>query len=138
MNAIARYPDWRARLTAYLAAGAREPFAYGRHDCALFAAGAVAAMTGIDLAAPFRGRYRSLRGGLRVMRAAGYADHVALAAAHLPACDPARALPGDLAVFDTPDGRALGVVQGPGVYVLGPSGALSIMPRTAASGALTV
>jgi hypothetical protein len=115
-----RLPDWKQRLIAYLEDCVRRPFQFGRHDCALFAAGAVQAMTGTDPAADWRGRYRTLKGGLKAVRRAGYADHIALAAAVLPEVHPAFAAPGDLAVIGTPDGPALGVVQGEGVYVLGP------------------
>lgn len=117
-----RYPDWQERLTAYLASVAHRPLEPGVHDCALFAANAVLAMTGTDLAAAWRGRYRTLRGGQRVLRAAGYADHIALAASHFAEMPAAYARPGDLAVVDGPHGPALTVVQGRGVYVLTPSG----------------
>ena len=66
-----RLSNWTAPLIEYLAAAARRPFKPGHHDCALFAAGAVAAMTGTDFAAQWRGRYTTLRGGLRVIRRAG-------------------------------------------------------------------
>lgn len=36
-----------------------QPFAYGQRDCCLWVADAVEAMTGTDIAAPFRGRYHS-------------------------------------------------------------------------------
>ena len=117
-----RHPDWQARLVAYLHAARLRPFAYGRHDCCLFAADAVAAMTGVDIAAPWRGRYTTLRGGIRVLRRSGHRDHVALAAAHFAEIPPLSAQPGDLAVLATQAGPALGVVQGEAVYVLGPQG----------------
>lgn len=123
---LMRAPDWAPRLTRYLAACARRPYQPGQHDCALFAAGALAAMGGPDLAAPYRGRYRTLSGGRRVLRADGFADHVALAAAHLPLrAGPAR--PGDLVVVPTDDGPALGVVQGALVYAVTPAG-LGLVP----------
>lgn len=111
---MTRLPGWQTRLTAFLAQVARQPFTPGRHDCALFAAGAVEALTGVDLAADWRGRYRTLRGGVRVLRRAGYRDHVELARAHFPVTASPR--PGDLAVLPTPEGLALSVVQGLHVY----------------------
>lgn len=126
-----RHPDWQARLVAYLHASAREPFKPGRHDCALFAAGAVLAMTGQDMAAGWRGRYTTLSGGLRVLRKAGHADHVALAASMFPEVPVAMAQPGDLAAVPTPDGLALGVVQGEAVYVIGPGGLALVSLMTA-------
>lgn len=62
---MTRCEDWHARLAAYVFDAGRTPFAYGSHDCALFAAGAVEAMTGTDLAAGWRGIYRTLAGASR-------------------------------------------------------------------------
>jgi hypothetical protein len=121
-----RLVDWRSRLTAFVADAARRPFAPGHHDCALFAAGAVAAMTGFDAAADWRGRYTTLRGGLRVLRREGYADHLALVTAHLPPVHPAFARAGDLAAVPGPEGMALGVVQGERIYVLHPGGLATV------------
>lgn len=120
---------WQLRLAQFLGDAARRPFQPGRHDCALFAAGAVHAMTGLDLARGWRGKYRTLAAGQRALERAGYTDHVALAAAHLPGTQ--RPRPGDIAVIDTGDGQALGVVQGHMAYVLRPAG-LGLVPLTAA------
>lgn len=125
---IARRPDWFPRLLSWLGECRAMPFAYGRHDCALFAAGAVQAMTGYDFAAGYRGRYSTLAGGLRVLRRDGFSDHVELAARHLPVCHPAQAMPGDLAVFAADGGRVLAVMQGQGAYVLHATGRLAWRP----------
>lgn len=125
-----RPTGWQARLGVWLASTARMPFAPGSHDCALFAAGAVQAITGVDLAADWRGRYRTLRGGVRVLRKAGYADHIALARAHFPAT--ATPCAGDLAVITTPEGPALGVVQGVMIYAPASIG-WGLEPRSAAT-----
>lgn len=123
-----RTADWRQRLTDYLAAQAlARPV-----DCALWAAGAVEAMTGFDPAAAFRGRYTTLRGGLRVLRSAGFDDHIALIRHHFPEVDRHQARPGDIAVIDGPSPQALGIVQGPaGVYVL-TTGGIGTVPIEAA------
>lgn len=126
----ARLIGWQSRLTAWLATVSRTPFAPGQHDCALFAAGAIEAMTGCDLAADWRGRYRTLRGGVRVLRKAGYADHIALARSHFPLTTSPR--PGDLAVIQTPEGLALGVVQGAMIYAPAAIG-WGLVPRSAAT-----
>ena len=86
------------------------------------------AQTGVDLAAPYRGRYTTYAGGRRVLRKAGYDDHVALIAAHLPEAHVSEALPGDIAIVPTEDGPAVGVVHGVAVYVLHPTGQLSFVP----------
>lgn len=127
-----RHADWKTRLHAYLADCASTPFAFGTHDCALFAAGAVAAMTGDDFAADYRSRYTTLKGGLRLLQKAGFEDHITLAAFHLPKVHRAWVTPGDLAVVDTPEGAALGVYQGEGVYVLHVTDRIGVMAVDAA------
>ncbi len=125
-----RVPDWKVRLSDYVSACARMPYALGQHDCALFAAGAVAATTGDDPAAAWRGTYQTKEGGLRALRRAGHADHIAAAAAVLEEIHPAFAAMGDVAcVADPVTGQlALGVVQGEMVYVLREDG-LGLLPR---------
>lgn len=134
-----RLPDWRPRLAQYLSEVARQSFRPGRHDCALFCAGAVEAMTGLDTAADWRGKYRSLKAGGKALAAAGFEDHVALVASMCPQVPPALAQVGDLAALPSDDGEflALGVIQGPKVYVLQPSG-LALVSRLHAQKAFKV
>ncbi len=115
-----RLPDWQERLTGYLCRCARTPYQIGDHDCALFAAGAVEAVTGIDPAADWRGQYATKTCGLRMLRLAGHADHIAATAAVLPEIDPVFAAAGDIACVaeDATGQLALGVVQGELIYVL--------------------
>lgn len=134
---IARLPDWRPRLTAYLAETAQDGFRYGSNDCALFSAGAVRAMTGHDLAAAWRGSYTTLQGGLKRLRKAGYEDHVAMADHRFTRVAPAFAQIGDIALLDTAEGRALGIFTGETIACLGPRG-LGHLPREAATCAWTV
>lgn len=133
----ARAPDWQGRLIAYLEETARQPFRPGTLDCALFAAGAVRAMTGTDPAAAWRGRYTSVKAGLKALRAAGFADHIAVVSASFAEIPPAFAAPGDLAQVTDLDGLpALGVVQGELIYVLRPgdtrNGGVGLVPLTLA------
>ena len=126
--------DRLSLLIAYAAEAGARPFRPGRQDCALFAAGWIKLATGRDLARGWRSRYRSLRRGQRLLQEAGFADHVALAAAHLPEIAPAFAQVGDLAVLDD---NALGIVAGEMIYCLRPDG-LGLVPRGQMRRALAV
>lgn len=128
MAGLARLPDWQPRLHRWLLTVPGRRVQPGQHDCCLFMAGAIAAQTGIDLAAPWRGRYTTMSGGRRILRKAGYEDHVALVAAHLAEGHVSAARPGDIAIVPTEDGPAGGVVQGGAVYVLGQTGRLVLVP----------
>ena len=119
--------DRLSLLIAYASESGTRPFRPGRHDCALFAAGWVKLATGQDLARGWRSRYRSLKRGQQLLEAAGFTDHVAFAASHLPEIAPAFAQVGDLAVLDD---QAFGIVAGEMIYCLRPEG-LGLVPRSA-------
>lgn len=53
---MTRYPDWPSRLEHFLLEEKDRVFRYGIFDCALFCAGAIEAMTGVDIALAYRKR----------------------------------------------------------------------------------
>lgn len=112
---IERLPDWEQRLHDYVAALEGSSFSWGTLDCALFAAGAVMAQTGVDLAADFRGRYRTARGSVRALRRFGAGTLAATIAARLPAIEPAFAQRGDVVMAD----GIAGVCVGPRALFVG-------------------
>ncbi|MGA2650427.1 MAG: hypothetical protein ABSF28_07880 [Terracidiphilus sp.] len=80
---LVREIHWATRsLHLFLRANARTPFKWGTFDCALFAADGIKAMTGVDIAADFRGKYsteeeafaliKHITGGTTVEDAAAY------------------------------------------------------------------
>jgi hypothetical protein len=113
---------WQARLRQYLGECERRQFQAGQLDCALFTSGAVKAMTGEDFARGWRGKYRSLAQGKKMLADAGLGDHIALAASLLDEVHPAFAQAGDVAVVADGGALALGIVQGEHVYVMGVDG----------------
>lgn len=120
------------RLHDYIAAWRRRRYRPGSADCAQFAAGWVKASTGRDLAAGWR--YRSLRRGQEVLRAAGYDDHVAYAAAHLEEVPILHAREGDIVVVE----GQFGICAGGLVFVLHPGGGLGTVPLLSAERAFRV
>jgi len=70
MIALSRVPHWPLQLDALLSARLRMPFEWGVFDCTIFAADAVQAITGVDLAAQHRG-YRGVRPALRLLAQSG-------------------------------------------------------------------
>ncbi|WP_113154788.1 hypothetical protein [Nitratireductor sp. OM-1] len=117
---------WRPSLADYFSQVQGRPFAWGSFDCALFAAGAVEAMTGVDFAKGYRGAYTTLAGGLRLLRTEGFETHADFAAAHLTEIHPSKAQVGDIAAIAVSDAGlfALGVVQGARIIFLRPEGGL--------------
>lgn len=119
---IRRKGSWRSALVKEIERWRRTPFAWGTHDCGLFAAACVEAMTGEDFSAPFRGRYHTAGGAARALRKAGHESVVSLAASLFPEIHPSKARAGDLAAISTAEGEALGVVTGPEIAVYAHNG----------------
>lgn len=110
---LKRQKHWATRAYhSFLMERAKTPFAWGVHDCALFAADGVLAVTGTDIAADFRGKYsdqagafaliKQLTGGTTVADAAAYCAHRA-GLTEWP--KPLFAQRGDLVVFQAPTGE---------------------------------
>ena len=130
--------DWKQRLRAYLAAQSDVPFSYGQNDCGSFAGGAVEAMAGENPHVLVAGKYKTMKGALRALKRAGHEDHVAYAASVLTEIDnPLFAQFGDIAVVDSPEGPALGVVVGAHIEVRAPHGR-GLVPLTDAVRAFRV
>ena len=124
-----RFDDWPTRLNAAIAA----PFSFqwGKTDCALRACHVAQAITGVDLAERYAGRYSTPLGAARVIRRAGFDTLAELVADALPEIPTARARRGDLVVIDTQDGDALGVAMPPHCLAAGPN-AWRVLPLGAA------
>ncbi len=123
---MTRVQDWQSRLQAVIAEYSDRSFVDGVSDCAMFSADAVLAMTGRDVAAGFRG-YDTQAEGLDRLQSEGFRSHVDFVAAHFHESQSPRA--GDLAVLTFGSEEATGVVQGRGVYMMGPRG-LVLFPRS--------
>jgi len=134
-----RREDWPERLLAFIESRRRTAFAWGEHDCALFACDAVLAMTGIDPAAWFRGRYRDRRtayaalgdflglGAKAAPRAALGAVCARLANSHgWPEVPSAFAQRGDVGLLDLRGRETLAICMGAVFVAAGPGGLVFI------------
>lgn len=126
---MTRSHRWEELLSEYLVEMQDKPFKYGELDCALFACGAALAMTGVDLAADFRGRYDSDLSAARVIIAftsGGDLEDLAVKVAQqfgLEEVAPLFARRGDIVLVpeETPNGRkALAIVGMDGWSLVGP------------------
>lgn len=117
-----RFEDWPTRLADAIAGRQDMPFAEGKHDCCLAAADVIEAMTGVDLMADFRGRYRSAAGAHRLLVSEGKGTLLKTLISLVPAhggkkIPKAFASKGDLvmtkkAVHDECMGQACGICVG--------------------------
>lgn len=119
-----RREDWPERLSACIEAARQQPFAWGSHDCALFAASCVAAITGADPVPQARGAYTDAAGARRWLKGLTLAG--AMNARYGPPIKPSFARRGDIALVlnerDRHWPKCLGVVLGTHVAVPGPQG----------------
>lgn len=97
---MTRKPDWETRLGVYLEPLRLREFAWGRHDCCTFTAGAVLAMTGIDPMPEFRGRYTTPRGSVRALRRLGRGTLAATLDAKFETVEASLAQRGDIVMSD--------------------------------------
>jgi hypothetical protein len=125
-----RKPDWEARLAAYLEPMRARAFAWGKHDCCTFTAGAVEAMTGVDPMPEFRGKYRSAAGSTRALRRIGGGDLPRTLDMKFQQIPASLAQRGDIIMHD----GLLGICLGAAVVAVGREGereGLVLFDRTA-------
>lgn len=105
-----RFPDWQLRLAMYVEERTFVPAAWGVQDCALFAAGAVEAQTGVHLCPELRD-YRGVREALRKLHEVGGVRGLADKALgeRIP---PALARVGDVVVMESGKREALAICNG--------------------------
>jgi cell wall-associated NlpC family hydrolase len=104
------------------------PFAWGSNDCATFAADAIKAITGTDIADDFRGKYTTERGAFKSVKAVAGGSTVVDAAAYCAEKHgliehqyPLMAKRGDLVIVRNGDGGEIaGIVSLNGRHVLSP------------------
>lgn len=124
MGAV-RQPGWEVTLAARLQSVVREPFVWGQHDCATWAFDVRRALIGgEDIAAIWRGKYKTAAGSRRTMKRLGWKDIGAMARDLLGEPLPTTLLAqrGDLMLAG--DDPAFGVCAGAFGRFLGPDGAV--------------
>jgi hypothetical protein len=122
---IKRKQEWPELLHEYIDSNVSTPFAYGVHDCCLFVADAVQAITDVDLAVDYRGKYTDLKSSLHVIKdvtGGSTVEDVIVHAAQqseLTECPSVLyAQRGDVVLLDHDETLALGIVHLDGVHAL--------------------
>jgi hypothetical protein len=118
---LQRLPDWRVRLDDMINDVRRKPYAIGTFDCGpSFTGRAVEAVTGVNVLAPYAGRYSTEDEALALIFDEG-PELPDIVASMLPEyAHASEAKVGDLAAIPIsgPFGWALGVVNGERIFVL--------------------
>jgi hypothetical protein len=127
MKTLRRYPDWQVRLEAFVRERRGKPFAWGSHDCALFAADCVEALTGERLLPNMRG-YSTAKDALLLIEKAGGLRGIACHALG-GFIAPKLARPGDLVLLAVEGDHfpeALGVCNGSTALAQGERGVVAV------------
>jgi hypothetical protein len=66
---LRRNEDWPTLLHEYIQNAIAQTFSWGEHDCCLLIADEVLAMTGVDLAEPYRGKYTDAASAVALINA---------------------------------------------------------------------
>lgn len=121
-----RYEDWAERLAEYYELLHELQFEQGTHDCGLFAAGAIEAMTGVDHIAPYRGKYTSVAGYMKLLKADGFKSVEAYCTSVLGEPIPVLlAQRGDLVMKQERGIEALGICDGASAIFINQDGGLT-------------
>ena len=115
-----RKRHWEESLSSYIANARENSFKWGQTDCAIFAAGAIKAVTGHDLAEGFKEQYSSWREAAMWLKANGYRSFQCAVTDRLgEPVHPAQAGRGDIVMRRQGNGNILGVCVGQFSWFLG-------------------
>ncbi len=108
-----RFEAWPEILAEEIQKASDQRFVWGQCDCALWAANVVLAMTGTDYAEEFRGKYKSAKGSVQVLKRIG---EVTLSATLTEKLTPINCLlktqRGDVVTKEFDGAQALGICIG--------------------------
>lgn len=124
-----RHQNWVIIIAKEIQERRNHEFIWGESDCCLTIADIVLAYTGFDMAAEYRGKYKTAIGAARALKRYGKGDIASTAASIYPEISPAEAGRGDLAVVTTEAGDSLGLVFNTRVWAMTTSGLVDL-PRT--------
>jgi hypothetical protein len=117
---VTRRSDWQSRLHNFIQANRNKPFQWGSWDCCLWVASAIQAMTDVDIAADWRGKYSSATEAAGVCQQVCGDASVGAMAAHVAGVEQMSETPvlhaqrGDMLLLDNPTaelGESLGLVS---------------------------
>lgn len=109
---MGRFEDWEKRFVDIGIERSVSVHEWGVHDCVIFGADAVLAMTGDDVASDVRGQYDGPISAARIIKKNGFDSLGDMIAARLPEIDVALAQRGDAVLCDGEDGEFVAIVNG--------------------------
>ncbi len=126
-----RREGWEERFNSFIIPRLTAQFEWGTHDCLLFAADSVRALTLVDPGAEYRGTYDSALAAAKVVSDAGGALNLISAKLGTPEDNPWLALKGDIGLVKAgePFGHMAVVCADKGWYAVSEAGVV-LLPTT--------
>lgn len=124
---LTRFENWPEILADKIEQARDTPFSWGTHDCALFCADIILAMSGSDLAHDLRGRYKTESGALKRIRKLGFKNLEELVNERLEPVPITCAQRGDLVLHHN---GALGICDGFVSWFVTPEGLTRVKTLT--------
>lgn len=123
-----RQETWPQDLAAYFESFTGKAFEQGSVDCGHFAADAVQILTGVDLFEPFRGKYTTVPGYLKILKRLGHDCVASYVDGVLEAIPVPMAQRGDVVLRLEGELEALGICDGVRSVFLSVEGGLAAVP----------
>lgn len=125
-----RLRNWPSRFAALVDRARATPFAWGSHDCCLWAASATLAITGTDPGAHLRHTYFTSRAALHILESIGGLEGAG--ALMGPAIELAAVTLGDVGLVTWPDGTQSLAVRSTTTWMVAGTHGLEHLPTDAA------
>lgn len=107
-----RVNNWQVVFEATVKANQTKKFAYGTHDCCLWAANCAKALTGVDYAEPWRGKYTDKVSADAFVKAGGGLEAMVTSTTKIQPLNPLYANVGDIVLAVSNATEMLGICNG--------------------------
>lgn len=116
--------DWLEQMWTAIEAEAQTPFVWGQHDCCLFAAKVVDAMTDGTFVSQLQAAYQDEAGAWKFIADQGGLETAV--SGFLGAAKTGRPQRGDVVMYDGENGDTLGICAGGVIVAAGPNGLVNV------------
>lgn len=123
---LTRKQDWQLHFEKCVSDNYNKKFEWGTHDCWLWSANLVLAITGEDIAKEYRGKYNSARTALEIIKTYGGISELCTKYVGKEPVSPLFASVGDLVLIEYLRQEAMAICDGRTVLTTGSDGLLSL------------
>lgn len=123
---LTRKQDWQLHFEKCVSENYNKKFEWGTHDCCLWAANLVLAITGTDIAEKFRGTYSTAKDAQHILKEFGGVAELCTKYTGKEPVSPLLAAVGDLVLTDYMGQHTMAVCNGETLLATGVDGLVSL------------